>query len=700
MPSVLKMPFDIAVASLLYLVPGYLLMEWIYFPALRGLNRFLVALSISLVIVPTSFITVGNLVRFQPGLWPWLALVLILAFGALVLHRRRRRPHLGIVMRGQDIRSPSRLEHLGVVAFLALFAAAVNVPRLLMFFQGSQAMELGPWDETWHIQQLVSVARNGIPPTHYFFPSVDLGYYYGSWIYPAILGNLPLSPVSLMRAMSMHAYLQTFAFLGIIYLLFQFNLRFPWARLAGVAFFTSMGGFDLFARQPAVDNIEFWLRDPGWLSGSAIMQISQFSTLYTWVPQHLAGGMVVVLMILLYVSIDSPIWLKLICTGVLSGFFLTTSPFVFIGLCVAVGLVAFWKLPWWWQNRAVAFLGIALAAVAFTLIAWFPISVYAQHGGTLAASDMRITLIERFRGQNPVNYLADRSLTLLGLPLVGGSLLIVDMGLMFVLYAVWWGRRLFSAGPLFRSAEDLILGLQPLASLVVVFMIMDLGGGSNVMMRGMITAQVLMVLAGTLALDWLIVLVQNTGNKRFILPYVFVCFLLAQSASTLAELRTTSKKVLEIAAWDECGAMASLMESFDANYCLPKDPYRYVYWLNNHTPPDSLVVEEGPFPPDSVRYRWLERARFLIPRATESLSLWPYDASFVLPAQWQRLAQEGGGYTSVLEWYRAVDFPGKGQHPAYLVTRQEGQEALAADQPVYQDDYVKVYSLGVFGAAR
>ncbi|HLC04231.1 MAG TPA: hypothetical protein VJK02_14440, partial [Anaerolineales bacterium] len=337
MPSVLKIPFDIAVALLLYFVPGYLLLEWIDFPALRGLNRFLVALSISLVIVPSTFTMVGNLVHFQPGLWAWLALVLTLAIGALVLRRRKRRLHLGLILGGQDIHSPRRLERLVVVAFLALFAAAVNAPRLLMFFQGSMAMELGPWDESWHIQQLVSVARGGIPPSHYFFPSVDLGYYYGSWIYPAILGNLPLSPVSLMRAMSMHAYLQTFAFLGVVYLLLQLNLRSPWARLAGLAFFTCMGGFDLFARQPAVDDIEFWLRDPGWLSSSANMQISQFSTLYIWVPQHLAGGMAVLLMIFLYRNTASPTWLKLMCTGVLFGFCLTTSPFLFIGLCVGAG---------------------------------------------------------------------------------------------------------------------------------------------------------------------------------------------------------------------------------------------------------------------------------------------------------------------------------------------------------------------------
>jgi len=544
------------------------------------------------------------------------------------------------------------------------------------------------------------VARSGIPPAHYFFPSIDLGYYYASWILPAILGNLPFSPVSLMRAMSMHGYLQVFAFLGIIYLLLQLNIRSLWARLAGIAFFTLMGGFDLFARLPGVDDIEYWQQHLGWVSGDVKMQMSQFSTLYMWVPQHLAGGMVALLLILLYKNLASPIRLKLVCSGILFGFCATTSPFVFIGLCIAAGLVGLWKLGWLWQNRSVAMPAIALAAVVFTLIAWLPIYTYTQQRASLVASDFRVSLIERFRGKTDANFLADKSLTLLGLPLVGGALLSIDMGLMFILYVVWWGRRAFSGGPLFRSAEDLVLGLQPLASLVVVFLVADQGGGGNMSMRGMITAQILVALAAALTLDWLAGLVQNTGIRRFALPYVFVCFFVAQSASTLAELRTTSKKVLEMAAWDECGVMASLTGGSDPNYCLPKDPYRYVYWLNNHTPPNALIMEEGPYPLSHVKYRWLERARFLMPGDRSSLVLHRNDSDFILPAQWGRLLRQAGNATSVLELYQVVDFPSKGRHPVYLVTRQVGQSAPAAGQLVYQDDYVKVYSLGVLGQAR
>lgn len=80
-----------------------------------------------------------------------------------------------------------------------------------------------PWDETWHLAQLTSVARTGIPPQHYLFPTLRLSYYYASWIYPAIIGNLPVFQVSLARAMAIQAYIQVFAFLGAVYCFLRYN---------------------------------------------------------------------------------------------------------------------------------------------------------------------------------------------------------------------------------------------------------------------------------------------------------------------------------------------------------------------------------------------------------------------------------------------------------------------------------------------
>jgi hypothetical protein len=694
----LRMVYDVVIALVIYFVPGYLLLTWIDFPSLRGLNRHLLALCVSLVITPFSFIVVGNIVHIQPNLWSWLILVILLSLGSWLLRRTKRRLRVnfinGSISNPSDSNGVSRLEKWGVVIFLALFAAVANLPRLLMFFQAGNVMELGPYDETWHIQQLVAVARTGIPPSNYFFPSIHLGYYYGSWVYPAILGNMPFLPVSLMRAMAIHAYLQIFAFLGLLYVLLQVNIRRPWVRLVGMSFFTVMGGFDLFAKLPGVDSIEFWIRDPGWLmNGSRTMQISQFFTLYMWVPQHLAGGMITLLLVLLYKNLDIPLWLKLVCTGVLFGFCITTSPFVFFGLSIAAGIVFFGNLRRLWRERTQVFIPIILAIVFFLLIAWSPLRLYALHNSSLIYNNVQIALVERFRGNTNINIIIDKLLTMFGLPLVASAMLIIDMGLMFILYIVWWLKRLFSREAGLRTTQDVVLGFQPLVSLIFIFMVTDRGGGSNVAMRSMIPAQILITLAAILVIDWLANLIQGNTAKRLVIIYVFICFLLAQSVSALAELRTNTKKVIQIAAWTECGVLASVNGSFDLDYCLPNDAWRYVFWLNTHTPQDALILEDGPYGDDYVKFRWLERERLLVPYESINQSLHYYDSDFILPSEWERMIAQGNDTMNALQWYQVLDFPGKGRHPVYLVTRQQDQAPPGSGNPVYQDDYVSIYSL-------
>ncbi len=694
----LQMIFDVLVAVLMYFIPGYILLTGIDFPALRGLNRYLLALCISLVITPLTFIIVGNIVHIQPGLWAWLILVIFLILGSWILRRTNRRMKVNFVnsqsSNPTEFNNVSHLEKWGVVIFITLFAVIANLPRVLMFFQGGNVMELGPYDETWHIQQLVAVARTGIPPSNYFFPSIHLGYYYGSWIYPAILGNLPVLPVSLMRAMAIHSFIQTFAFLSLIYLLLQVNIRRPWVRLVGICFFTVMGGFDLFANLPGIDNVEFWIRDPSWLmNGVRSMQISQFFTLYMWVPHHLAGGMVAVFLILLYKNLDLPTWLKLACTGILYGFCLTTSPFVFIGLVIAGGLVILWNIRSLWRERARMWFPVVLAIVLFFLVAWSPIISFASHNSSFIYNNFQISLVERFRGNTSFNSLIDKLLTMLGLPLVAGVILIIDMGLMFILYIVWWIKHLISHEESFHNTQDIVLGFQPLISLVFIFLVTDVGGGSNVAMRSMIPAQIVITLAAVLVVDWLANLIEGRSVNRLVFIYIFACFLIAQSVSPLAELRTNAKRTIQIAIWNDCGVLASLKGNFDPNYCLPDDAWRYVYWLNANTPPDALVLEDGPYGEDFIKFRWLERERLLVPNESQSQGLHSYDADFILPGEWNNMVSQGNDSMSALQWYQVLNFPGKGQHPVYLVTRQANQAPPGAGDPVYQDDYVKIYSL-------
>jgi hypothetical protein len=58
----------------------------------------------------------------------------------------------------------SLLEQAAVFIFIALFSPVALLPRLDMFLNGGQVQLVAPADETWHLAQLISVAKTGIPP--------------------------------------------------------------------------------------------------------------------------------------------------------------------------------------------------------------------------------------------------------------------------------------------------------------------------------------------------------------------------------------------------------------------------------------------------------------------------------------------------------------------------------------------------------
>ncbi len=671
-----RLILDVVMALVIYLIPGYIVLDWLGLRDLRGINRLVVALSLSLVIVPVTFILFGNIIPFQPGLFAWLILVVLLIGVSVFLRFRGLRRPVSLNARYETGKKPSWVENYGVYAFFLVFAAFTNLPRILMIMKGGQALDLGPWDETWHITQLVSVARTGIPPSHYFFPSIRLGYYYGSLILPAILGNLPGAlSISLLRAMGIHVFIQVFTFLGLVYVILQYNFKQAWVRLAGISFFTVMGGFDLFARLPKVDYIDWWQLDAQWLIGK--IQISQFPTLYSWVPQHLAGGMVLLLLILIYKNTSLPLVIKLASTSILLAFCFMTSPFVFLALALATAIVFLAEWRWLWQNRTRTLVWLAIMAVLFLSVTWLSIFIYAGHNGSISLNDLRINVLERFRGNTALYKHLDEALTLVGLPLVGGFMLFIDMGLAFLIYVIWWGKRILSGKRLFNTTEDILLGVFPPVCMILVFIFADQGTGGNLAMRGLIPAQIFMVFAAVQVLGELEGFFQRIGWRRWILAYVFLCFFVGQAFSTYTEVHSTSVKIVKLAIWHNCGwgALFRSAESYD-DYCIGNSSLRYINWLNQYTPTDALVLEMGPFPADTTKFRWLERNRFLVPADAYQFFYFSFDNDFILPKDWNNLIASGPKSSNVLDWYRAINFRGKGRQPVYLVTRQEGRLPL------------------------
>jgi hypothetical protein len=683
---------SIFAALILYLAPGYILLRLVNFRGGNGIARCFLALSISLVVVPYAFISFANFIQFLPGLEAWLGVVFLLWALSWLLRYWDRRPQICIKISYSENPNFSKLESIAVWGFLLVFAILTNLPRLAMFLQGNQTLMVAPWDENWHFAQLVSVARSGLPPNHYFFPSLTLAYYYASWIYPAILANLPIVSTSLMRAMSIHTVIQNFAFLGIAYTLLRCNFRSGWIRLIGVFCFTLMGGFDLFANLPSIDQVDWWQRKAGWLAEG--MQISQYSTLLAWVPHHIAGGFAFLFILFIWKNVSPSTAIKMGCTSILLAFCLTTSPFVFMASVMAVGLILLFNWRKLWLHKRETLIYAGFVSVLFLLAAWKPLFTFSAHQSSLTWSDLHVTVAEHLFGASSKTLLIDRGLTIFGLPLVAGWVALIEIGLPFILYLAWWVKRFYFETKPVETSEHLLLGVFPIFCLLLIFIIRDQGGGGNLSMRGMIPAQILIVFAALQVLETIVSRIRSSIWKRIVVIYLFLCFAIGQGFSSLAEIRFVSRDVSKMMLQTDCGwrvVVDGFLES-----CLPDNAFRYIYWLNQHTPLNALILETGPMSGDRVSYRWLERSRFLIPEFAAKLELFQRDWDFVLLDEWRQLKSTLPHSTDdIVEWYQAVNFRYKGKRPVYLVVWADGPTPSQAAQPVYQDSFVTVYALNI-----
>jgi hypothetical protein len=364
------------------------------------------------------------------------------------------------------------------------------------------------------------------------------------------------------------------------------------------------------------------------------------------------------------------------------------------GLAIIIVLTYKWQQLW--TNRSKTFLFLVLMGVCFAAIVWNSFFIYIEHPSSLTWNEFRISVVERFRGNTDVNLLLDRALTILGLPVVGSAVLLVDMGLVYILYLLWWGKRILSRTRIFDTTESVLLGIFPLVSFLLVIIIKDEGGGRNFAMRGMIPAQIIIVFAALQILEEFYLHAQKIGWKRWIVIYVAVCFLVAQGFSTFAEIRSTSVKAVKLALWNECGWPTLFRQTVNFDeYCVGQDKYKYIYWLNQNTPSDALILETGTFEADSIKIRWLERNRLVVPQEFLELEFFYYDMDFVLPDDWNQLIQHSQISSDVVDLYNRLDFRYKDQQHVYLVVGLEKQTSANLGLPVFADDWVKIYYLGM-----
>jgi hypothetical protein len=667
-------------ALLAYVLPGYLALYLVELPRARRWLRLALAVPVSLVIVPFFLVAVSNFVPLVPNPFWLMALLALLGVGVFLVRRSPRVTRLGVRARDSAGAIPvTRAEALLAGAFIVLFTLAINLPRLDFLVNGNLASWGGSGDEYWHLAELVSVARSGLPPRHYFFPDQPLVYYYWSWIYPAILANTPKLGISLARALAVHAMVQTGAFVGLCWYLLRLNFRSRLARWGGLWALTLAGGFDFFATL-SMYKVEDWQRRVVWLVSNN--QISSFPTLYMWVPQHVAAAMAFVLALLLWRNVRAPAIVRTVILALLAGFCLGSSAFIFLSMAIA-GLI--WLLlhtRLWWRVKAI--IPLAWAAGLFALGAGRQALMSFSQSGGIKVNEFRVPMLEGFlETSSPIFQALDRWLSLLGFPLVLAWVMLIELGLPLALYGVW----VFTRGLRDRSRWSKFLVFFPLLYLFLTLAFTHGGPGRNFVTRGSVPAQIGIVLGAALLLaqvDWK----RMSRLQRAAIGYTAAVTIIAQSLTPFFDLRTRSLQAIGRAAHAEQAVQVAGITIGTPPTPWPAE-FEYIYWINVNTPGNALIVETGAIE-DDTRFRLLERMRLVTYPTAAEMSLMPVDLELLDPARWQAARDASAGAVP-LAVIAASGYARTRQAPIYLVEREPVDEP--AGPVVYQDAYVRVVLL-------
>ncbi len=667
-----------------YVLPGLAAQSIVDLKGLGWGGRLVLAVSLSVTGVPYVLVAVGNLLPFRPNLTHVVILIMVLLAVGVMVRAAGKSPRVEFRPRNGGAWPPSRVEWILAGCFVLVFAAFVSLPRLEMFIHGNQARVAATWDEYWHIAELTSVARSGIPPHHYFFPDASLVYYYWSWVLPAALGNQFLGQVSLARALAIHGYIQVAMFLGMGYVLIRTNTRSWFGRILGMSFFSFAGGFDYFAAFGSFatigQDIEWWQAGVRWLHSG--IQFSSFPTLYVWVPQHVAGGFAFLLGLVMWRHIRANPWIKAACLGWLLAFAAGTSAFVALFSLIALVLWAlmYRRVLHGWKAAGIA----ATAAGILAVGAWQQALLTLSHSGQIVLSDFRVPFVELFYGiASGRAVLVDRFLTLFAFPVVGSWIMLIEYGLMFAIFLSWllwrgWRER----GVWYRFAA-----VFPVVSLVLVFHLSDRGGGGNFAMRGFIPAQILMAMVAAHAVDaW--PLAKMKLGIRAVFGYLLLTVFLIGGISWGLDLVQLARDPVG-SALHVNGVVKFLRVNIAADPGWPGE-LEYIHWLNANTPEESLVVESGPLPRDEPQFRLLERMRFISVLDATKLTYSHYDLDVAL-ADLAEGASTGDDTTDVLEQALQSNYTQATNPPVFLVARRGRYDGVGTR--VYEDEYVTVYSI-------
>jgi hypothetical protein len=662
-----------------YWLPGasfYSVFEW------KGIGRrwrWLIPFALSLIIAPLSLGALTALSLSAP-----LALPLAIVCGfwfclGMILRRAGKRPILEFRRRVTD--PITRTETAWMILAILAVGFIAFLPRLDLLLRGTQTSSAGISDIYYHLSELTSLARSGLPPRHFLFPDIPLDYYYWSWLLPAAAAGLPILGSSLMRVMNAHVLATLLVYLSLLWVLLRANIGSGKARWLAFGSLTLFGGLDFFSDPNTLPH-EWWQAAVPWLISP--VQIPSFLVTYMWVPQHISGLIACLVVVLLWRNMRGNLYLRMLLTVGCAAFLFGASAFVFFAFGLA-GLVWAWLYRRiWLRPRAIPVL--LLAVGAFLLCAGPQLLLTVGQEGVLQWSGFRLNLFEALG--TPSRYAAawfDQVATWLMFPVVASVVMTIEMGLPFVLYLLF----------AFRNARSIsrwrrFLVIFPALYLPFAFFLLP----PNFGMRGILPALVAINLAAAL---WMC---DARGARwsvwqKWVLAYGLVVVLLLQTISPFIEwlplarrsvaniLRpATSQIALPITFPDGDNAL------IPAFLGLPKE-LAYIRWANVNLPVDALVAEEGPLPHDN-RLHLLERMRIANPADVSVQANGQRDLTLAggadLDGWWNSLP----GLT-IAEKAKASAYAQAHHPPIYLIVRS----GLVPDggELVYQDELVRIYRI-------
>jgi len=604
MPAVL---IESVIFLLAYWIPGAALASLVEWRGAGRLTRILAPFALSIVVTPVALVFPSLAISYKPNLWILGGISATLFFTGGLLARLGKRPVLDLRQRSG---SPlSRREQILGVVFLIFVAWMAVLPQLHLTPNGSEVGTAVLSDTYWHVADVTSIARSGLPPAHFLFPDLPLLYYFYSWIYPAVMASLPTIGQSLTRLLSIHAAINLSVFLGVLFFFLRMNLGSAKSRGFALVFLTLAGGFDFFL-SPSLTSHEWWQAQSPALV--LLVQIpSMFSTFITE-PQHLAGATAFLLLLLLWRNLRGSLAVRGILATVAASFLFGTSAFVFLSVAVAA-------LIWAWLHRRAllrrsaipALIGIA---VLFLLLSAPQIAISVSQSSIVRWGEFRVVIVEAATGTAYLRAVVlDQILTLAAFPLVVSILLTIELGLPFVLYAAWFFRNLGHKTSLWNH----FLAWYPVAYIPIAFVLLH----SNFSMRGMIPVQIVIVLAAAAAIEGSR-REARTVIQRSIPRFGFAELLMAQVLSNGVEWRVVARKGVTDVLRPSNGILAlpiptsNAFPDGDTHLISPmarlSPAWNYLYWANVHLPADALVVEIG-LADEANKIHLLERMRFMDP---------------------------------------------------------------------------------------